>query len=172
MSERKQMDALVEDLQRQTQSLEARWKTKPRNCKVPCSRSNVFRMSSKTIETSARSISKTRKPPWSRPDRSTRESSLTLNNELEMERENVLNVGVRTLGFARSSKIFAVSGTTKCSTAPLGPKRRHGWIFMQDVTNLATKLSMHTMRLRARSFLFCRKSEALRTSVDDVTCRT
>ncbi|RMJ27364.1 heavy chain [Aspergillus sp. HF37] len=170
MAERKQMDALVEDLQRQTQSLEARMEDQA--AELQKALQNKQRLQNELedyrnqrtidIEDKETSMEQTRK-------KYQREFS-TLNNELEMEREKVLNVRGESSRLREELDDLRSKWDNEVLNSSTWAKEKARMdITLQDVTTSRDEAVNAHNEAQGKVVSLLSQVRSLRTSVDDVS---
>jgi len=141
MAERKKMESLVEDLQRQNQHYEEkvsffyadarclscltfdRLRIFPQTCHQPCKRRRGFIMNLKTTAIGEQQILRIRNLQWNKLARSTRRSCRRSQESWRSKEKTWCSRGLRTDVSGKKSKTSVPSGMTKFSTALLGQRR-------------------------------------------------
>lgn len=170
MAERKQMDALVEDLQRQTQSLEARMEDQA--AELQAAQQNKQRLQNELedyrnqraidIEDKETSMEQTRK-------KYQREFS-SMNNELEMERERVLNVrGENSRLREELDNLRSKWDNEVLNSSTWAKEKARMDITLQDVTTSRDEAVNAHNEAQGKVVSLLSQVRSLRTSVDDVS---
>ncbi|PYH84735.1 hypothetical protein BO82DRAFT_351548 [Aspergillus uvarum CBS 121591] len=170
MAERKQMDALVEDLQRQTQSLEARMEDQAAELQAALQAKQRLQNELEDyrnqraidIEDKETSMEQTRQ-------KYQREFS-TLNNELEMEREKVLNVRGENARLREELEDLRSKWDNEVLNSSTWAKEKARMdIMLQDVTTSRDEAVSAHNEAQSKVVSLLSQVRTLRTSVDDVT---
>lgn len=170
MSERKQMDALVEDLQRQTQTLEASMEDQTAELQTALQTKQRLQNELEDyrsqraidIEDKETSMEQTRQ-------KYQREFS-TLNNELEMEREKVLNSRGETSRLREELEDLRSKWDNEVLNSSTWAKEKARMdISLQDVTTSRDEAVNAHNEAQSKIVSLLSQVRSLRTSVDDVT---
>lgn len=170
MSERKEMDALVEDLQRQTQSLEARMEDQGAELqgalqakqRLQNELEDYRNQRAIDIEDKETSMEQTRQ-------KYQREFS-TINGELEMERERLLNVrGENSRLREELEDLRSKWDDEVLNSSTWAKEKARLELVMQDITNSRNEAATAHSEAQAKVVSLLSQVRTLRTSVDDVT---
>lgn len=170
MSERKEMDALVEDLQRQTQSLEARMEDQAAELqgalqakqRLQNELEDYRNQRAIDIEDKETSMEQTRQ-------KYQREFS-TINGELEMERERLLNVrGENSRLREELEDLRSKWDNEVLNSSTWSKEKARLELVMQDITNSRDEAASAHSEAQAKVVSLLSQVRTLRTSVDDVT---
>ncbi|KAJ5461688.1 Myosin type-2 heavy chain 2 [Penicillium daleae] len=170
MSERKEMDALVEDLQRQTQSLEARMEDQAAELqgalqakqRLQNELEDYRNQRAIDIEDKETSMEQTRQ-------KYQREFS-TINGELEMERERLLNVrGENSRLREELEDLRSKWDNEVLNSSTWAKEKARLELVMQDITNSRDEAASAHSEAQAKVVSLLSQVRTLRTSVDDVT---
>lgn len=170
MSERKEMDALVEDLQRQTQSLEARMEDQAAELqgalqakqRLQNELEDYRNQRAIDIEDKETSMEQTRQ-------KYQREFS-TINGELEMERERLLNVrGENSRLREELEDLRSKWDDEVLNSSTWAKEKARLELVMQDITNSRDEAASAHSEAQAKVVSLLSQVRTLRTSVDDVT---
>ncbi|OKP09681.1 Myosin type-2 heavy chain 1 [Penicillium subrubescens] len=170
MSERKEMDALVEDLQRQTQSLEARMEDQEAELqgalqakqRLQNELEDYRNQRAIDIEDKETSMEQTRQ-------KYQREFS-TINGELEMERERLLNVrGENSRLREELEDLRSKWDNEVLNSSTWAKEKARLELVMQDITNSRDEATTAHSEAQAKVVSLLSQVRTLRTSVDDVT---
>ncbi|KAJ5794925.1 hypothetical protein N7457_001524 [Penicillium paradoxum] len=169
MSERKEMDALVEDLQRQSQSLEARMEDQGAELQAALQAKQRLQNELEDyrnqraidLEDKETSMEQTRQ-------KYQREFS-TLNNELEMERERVLNGRAETSRLREELEDLRSKWDDEVLNSSTWAKEKSRMeVVLQDVTNSRDEAVNAHNEAQSKVVSLLSQVRTLRTSVDDV----
>ncbi|KAJ5381657.1 Myosin type-2 heavy chain 2 [Penicillium cataractarum] len=170
MSERKEMDALVEDLQRQTQSLEARMEDQAAELqgalqakqRLQNELEDYRNQRAIDIEDKETSMEQTRQ-------KYQREFS-TINGELEMERERLLNVrGENSRLREELEDLRSKWDNEVLNSSTWAKEKARLELVMQDITNSRDEAASAHSEAQTKVVSLLSQVRTLRTSVDDVT---
>lgn len=170
MSERKEMDALVEDLQRQTQFLEARMEDQGAELqgalqakqRLQNELEDYRNQRAIDIEDKETSMEQTRQ-------KYQREFS-TINGELEMERERLLNVrGENSRLREELEDLRSKWDNEVLNSSTWAKEKARLELVMQDITNSRDEAATAHSEAQAKVVSLLSQVRTLRTSVDDVT---
>ncbi|KAJ6034935.1 uncharacterized protein N7446_009692 [Penicillium canescens] len=170
MSERKEMDALVEDLQRQAQSLEARMEDQAAELqgalqakqRLQNELEDYRNQRAIDLEDKETSMEQTRQ-------KYQREFS-TLNNELEMERERVLNGRGETARLREELEDLRSKWDNEVLNSSTWAKEKSRMdVVLQDVTNSRDEAVNAHNEAQSKVVSLLSQVRTLRTSVEDVT---
>ncbi|KAJ5775657.1 uncharacterized protein N7511_000668 [Penicillium nucicola] len=170
MSERKEMDALVEDLQRQTQSLEARMEDQAAELqgalqakqRLQNELEDYRNQRAIDLEDKETSMEQTRQ-------KYQREFS-TLNNELEMERERVLNGRAETARLREELEDLRSKWDNEVINSSTWAKEKSRMdVVLQDVTNSRDEAVNAHNEAQSKVVSLLSQVRTLRTSVEDTT---
>ncbi|KAJ5104936.1 Myosin tail [Penicillium alfredii] len=170
MAERKDMDALVEDLSRQTQSLEARMEDQAAELqgalqakqRLQNELEDYRNQRAIDLEDKETSMEQTRQ-------KYQREFS-TLNNELEMERERVLNVrGENTRLREELEDLRSKWDDEVLNSSTWAKEKARMDMMLQDVTTSRDEAANAHNEAQTKVVTLLSQVRTLRTSVDDVT---
>lgn len=170
MSERKEMDALVEDLQRQTQALEARMEDQAAELqgalqakqRLQNELEDYRNQRAIDLEDKETSMEQTRQ-------KYQREFS-TINGELEMERERLLNVrGENSRLREELEDLRSKWDNEVLNSSTWAKEKARLELVMQDITNSRDEAASAHSDAQAKVVSLLSQVRTLRTSVDDVT---
>ncbi|KAJ6107830.1 Myosin tail [Penicillium sp. IBT 18751x] len=170
MSERKEMDALVEDLQRQTQSLEARMEDQAAELqgalqakqRLQNELEDYRNQRAIDLEDKETSMEQTRQ-------KYQREFS-TINSELEMERERLLNVrGENSRLREDLEKLRSKWDNEVINSSTWAKEKGRMDMVMQDLTNSRDEAAKAHNEAQSKVVSLLSQVRTLRTNVDDVT---
>ncbi|KAJ5317507.1 hypothetical protein N7508_002015 [Penicillium antarcticum] len=170
MSERKEMDALVEDLQRQTQSLEARMEDQAAELqgalqakqRLQNELEDYRNQRAIDLEDKETSMEQTRQ-------KYQREFS-TLNNELEMERERVLSGRSETARLREELEDLRSKWDNEVINSSTWAKEKSRMdVVLQDVTNSRDEAVNAHNEAQSKVVSLLSQVRTLRTSVEDTT---
>lgn len=170
MSERKEMDALVEDLQRQTQALEARMEDQAAELqgalqakqRLQNELEDYRNQRAIDLEDKETSMEQTRQ-------KYQREFS-TINGELEMERERLLNVrGENSRLREELEDLRSKWDNEVLNSSTWAKEKARLELVMQDITNSRDEAASAHSEAQAKVVSLLSQVRTLRTSVDDVT---
>lgn len=170
MSERKEMDALVEDLQRQTQALEARMEDQAAELqgalqakqRLQNELEDYRNQRAIDLEDKETSMEQTRQ-------KYQREFS-TINGELEMERERLLNVrGENSRLREELEDLRSKWDNEVLNSSTWAKEKARLELVMQDITNSRDEAASAHSEAQAKVGSLLSQVRTLRTSVDDVT---
>lgn len=170
MSERKEMDALVEDLQRQTQSLEARMEDQAAELqgalqakqRLQNELEDYRNQRAIDLEDKETSMEQTRQ-------KYQREFS-TINGELEMERERLLNVRGENSRLREELEDLRSKWDNEVLNSSTWAKEKARMdMVLQDVTNSRDEAVNAHNEAQSKVVSLLSQVRSLRTSVDDVT---
>ncbi|KAF7718793.1 Myosin heavy chain [Penicillium ucsense] len=170
MSERKEMDALVEDLQRQTQSLEARMEDQAAELqgalqakqRLQNELEDYRNQRAIDIEDKETSMEQTRQ-------KYQREFS-TINGELEMERERLLNVRGENARLREEIEDLRSKWDDEVLNSSTWAKEKARLeLAMQDIANSRDEAAAAHSEAQTKVVSLLTQVRSLRTSIDDVT---
>ncbi|KAJ5176654.1 Myosin type-2 heavy chain 2 [Penicillium canariense] len=170
MSERKEMDALVEDLQRQSQSLEARMEDQAAELqgalqakqRLQNELEDYRNQRAIDIEDKETSMEQTRQ-------KYQREFS-TINGELEMERERLLNVrGENSRLREELEDLRSKWDNEVLNSSTWAKEKARLELVMQDITNSREEAASAHHEAQSKVVSLLSQVRTLRSSVDDVT---
>ncbi|XRM38341.1 class II myosin [Aspergillus tubingensis] len=170
MSERKQMDALVEDLQRQTQSLEARMEDQAAELQGALQAKQRLQNELEDYRNQRAIDIEDKETSMEQTRQKYQREFTTLNNELEMEREKVLNVRGENSRLREELEDLRSKWDNEVLNSSTWAKEKARMdIMLQDVTTSRDEAVNAHNEAQSRVVSLLSQVRTLRTSVDDVT---
>ncbi|KAI9929976.1 hypothetical protein MW887_011786 [Aspergillus wentii] len=170
MAERKQMDALVEDLQRQTQSLEARMEDQAAELQGALQTKQRLQNELEDYRNQRAIDIEDKETSMEQTRQKYQREFLTLNNELEMEREKVLNVRGESSRLREELESLRSKWDNEVLNSSTWAKEKSRMdITLQDVTTSRDEAVNAHNEAQGRVVSLLSQVRSLRTSVDDVT---
>ncbi|GAB1215774.1 hypothetical protein ATERTT37_004971 [Aspergillus terreus] len=169
MSERKQMDALVDDLQRQTQSLEARMEDQAAELEAALQAKQRLQNELEDYRNQRAIDIEDKETSMEQTRQKYQREFTTLNNELEMEREKVLNVRTENSRLREELEDLRSKWDNEVLNSSTWAKEKARMdIMLQDVTNSRDEAVNAHNDAQSRVVSLLSQVRSLRTSVDDV----
>ncbi|KAA8647122.1 hypothetical protein EYZ11_008072 [Aspergillus tanneri] len=170
MAERKQMDSLVEDLQRQTQSLEARMEDQAAELQAALQSKQRLQNELEDYRNQRAIDIEDKETSMEQTRQKYQREFLTLNNELEMERERVLNVRGENARLREELEDLRSKWDNEVLNSSTWAKEKARMdIMLQDVTTSRDEAVNAHNEAQSRVVTLLSQVRSLRTSVDDIT---
>ncbi|KAF9894577.1 hypothetical protein FE257_006463 [Aspergillus nanangensis] len=170
MSERKQMDTLVDDLQRQTQSLEARMEDQAAELQAALQAKQRLQNELEDYRNQRAIDIEDKETSMEQTRQKYQREFTTLNNELEMEREKVLNVRTENSRLREELEDLRSKWDDEVLNSSTWAKEKARMdIMLQDVTTSRDEAVNAHNDAQSRVVTLLSQVRSLRTSVDDVS---
>ncbi|KAH8423484.1 type II myosin [Aspergillus melleus] len=170
MAERKQMDSLVEDLQRLSQSLEARMEDQAAELQAALQSKQRLQNELEDYRNQRAIDIEDKETSMEQTRQKYQREFLTLNNELEVERERVLNVRGENSRLREELEDLRSKWDNEVMNSSTWAKEKARMdVMLQDVTSIRDEAVNAHNEAQGRVVTLLSQVRSLRTSVDDVT---
>jgi myosin protein heavy chain len=170
MAERKEMEAIIDDLQRQTQSFEARMEDQAAELQGALQAKQRLQNELEDYRNQRAIDIEDKETSMEQTRQKYQREITTLNNELEMEREKVLNVRGESSRLREELEDLRSKWDDEVLNSSTWAKEKSRMeIMLQDVTTSRDEAASAHNEAQSRVVSLLSQVRSLRTSVDDVT---